>query len=141
MRSWLCVLLVGIASAFDVSWTPADLDGDLPSSKTYLDKLARLCGLLKSGDLPKSLPRASIEQQCRKLSEKMVGSDGGWEWSWELVFGGLVLVGAVMVLATHQQREAGQTAAGSRASAAGPTREELKRAADRFTNKAKANVD
>ena len=62
---WAAVLLFFAAlldqtvHGFEATWTPAD-DGMLPLSKNYQDKLAGLCEKLKEGNLPPSLPRATI---------------------------------------------------------------------------------
>merc|ERR1711907_658691 len=100
----LC-LIVHWAWSMDVSWTPSDPDGPLPNSKAYLDKLARLCELLKQDKLPPKLPRRTIQSQCAKLADKMRGSiciSDTFSVS-VLVRLGVVIVGAYML---SQQGEA-----------------------------------
>merc|ERR1712216_415522 len=70
MAALLYTLLAAV-SGMDVSWTPSDPNDPLPNSKAYLDKLGRLCELLKQDKLPPKPPQRTIAIQCAKLKEKM----------------------------------------------------------------------
>jgi hypothetical protein len=95
MPRLLCVALVAAtASAFDVSWIPADPDGPLPLSKAYRENLKRLCDVVRTvKPLPPSIVAKLpvIEKLCAKLE---ASSGSGSALVNRLRFVGVVAAGA-----------------------------------------------
>ena len=98
MPRLLCVALVAAsATAFDVSWIPADPDGPLPLSKAYRENLKRLCDVVRTvKPLPPSIVAKLpvIEKLCAKLEAssgsgsslvnrlRLVGVVAAGAWAW-----------------------------------------------------------
>eukprot|EP00670_Eutreptiella_braarudii_P004226 CAMPEP_0174304370 /NCGR_PEP_ID=MMETSP0809-20121228/60749_1 /TAXON_ID=73025 ORGANISM="Eutreptiella gymnastica-like, Strain CCMP1594" /NCGR_SAMPLE_ID=MMETSP0809 /ASSEMBLY_ACC=CAM_ASM_000658 /LENGTH=180 /DNA_ID=CAMNT_0015410591 /DNA_START=17 /DNA_END=559 /DNA_ORIENTATION=- len=73
------VFFMDFVHALDVSWIPADPDGNLPLSTNYRDSLRKLCHKFDRGDFLSHLPhqkKATVVKLCLKLKEDDA-HDGG----------------------------------------------------------------
>eukprot|EP00301_Raphidiophrys_heterophryoidea_P022725 c6820_g1_i2.p1 GENE.c6820_g1_i2~~c6820_g1_i2.p1 ORF type:complete len:186 (-),score=40.64 c6820_g1_i2:116-646(-) len=71
-----CVWTTTYCNAIELSWTPSDPNGPLPSSKAYRQQLQRLCRHLDDGTLPASFPIDTIRVQCNQLKAAQQASGG-----------------------------------------------------------------